>query len=194
MALVPLPWCRRRWALPFLTLLAPSPQTNAAHGCRHKTLVDWLIGSAAVVRRWQPKRRIIIVSDGSLSGVKLGWGYRRYHVTLVSRLNWRAVLHDRPGPRPKGKRGPQATKGARLPKLADYLADPQTLWTGCHLSWYGRQQQAVDLASGTALWYTPGQLPLPIRWVLVRDPVGKQKPAAFMTTDLALSPQQIVTY
>ena len=34
-------------------------------------------------------------------------------MVLVSRLRLDAVLHDPPGPRPKGKRGPQPKKGAR---------------------------------------------------------------------------------
>ena len=48
------------------------------------------------------------------------------------------------------------------------------------------------MATGTALWYTPGRKPLPIRWVIVRDPLGEQKPASFMATDQTLSPVQIV--
>jgi hypothetical protein len=31
MAMVPVPWTRRRWALPFLTILAPSERYNTAH-------------------------------------------------------------------------------------------------------------------------------------------------------------------
>ena len=41
-------------------------------------------------------------------------------------------------------------------------------------------------------WYTPGQDPLPLRWVLVRDPLGKLLPAAFFATDLKATPEQIL--
>ena len=41
--LVPLPWSRRAWALPFLTLLAPSERANQAAGKPHRTVVDWTI-------------------------------------------------------------------------------------------------------------------------------------------------------
>jgi hypothetical protein len=34
MALVPVPWTKRRWGLPFLTILAPSERYEAAH--RHR--------------------------------------------------------------------------------------------------------------------------------------------------------------
>jgi hypothetical protein len=40
MAMVPVPWTRRRWALPFLTILAPSERYAAAHRRRHKKLTD----------------------------------------------------------------------------------------------------------------------------------------------------------
>ena len=36
--LVPLPWSRRPWALPFLTLLAPSERADRAAGKPHRTL------------------------------------------------------------------------------------------------------------------------------------------------------------
>lgn len=194
MLLVSLPWCNRIWALPFLTTLAPSRKTNEANGKRHKTAVDWLGQLIAVVRRWLPERRIILVTDGGLTGIKLGWRCAQRDVTLVTRLTWRAVLHAPVGSRLKNKRGPRPTKGARLPKLKEILASPETVWRRCRLAWYGEGQQAVDLATGTALWYTPQKVPLPIRWVIVRDPRGRQQPAVFMATDQSLSPEQIVEW
>ena len=41
MVLVPLPWSARPWALPFLTVLAPSKRANEAAGKRHKSSIDW---------------------------------------------------------------------------------------------------------------------------------------------------------
>ena len=41
MVMVPIPWVGRRWALPFLTVLAPSERWSSEHGRRHKTLTDW---------------------------------------------------------------------------------------------------------------------------------------------------------
>jgi uncharacterized membrane protein len=43
MLLVPLPWSTRVWALPFLTVLAPSRRANTAAGRRHKTTIDWTL-------------------------------------------------------------------------------------------------------------------------------------------------------
>src|SRR5207247_1575183 len=41
MLLVPLPWAGRTWALPFLTILAPSERHDREAGRRHKKLTDW---------------------------------------------------------------------------------------------------------------------------------------------------------
>lgn len=196
MLLVSLPWSDRMWALPFLTALAPSPKTNAANGQRHKTSIDWVGQMIGAVRRWLPQRDLVLVVDGGMAAVKLGLrcaGYPR-PVTLVSRLRLDAVLHKQPAPQPKSKRGPKPKKGARLPALAQRLADPATIWTKQTLNWYGGQQRLVEYVTGAALWYTPGHDPLPIRWLLVRDPLGDFKPAAFFATDQLAGPAQILEW
>ena len=63
MAMVPVPWTRRRWALPFLTILAPSERYNTAHRRRHKKLTDWARQAILQVRRWLPKRKIVVVAN-----------------------------------------------------------------------------------------------------------------------------------
>lgn len=41
MVLTPIPWACRVWALPFLTVLAPSKRYHEQRGKRHKTITDW---------------------------------------------------------------------------------------------------------------------------------------------------------
>jgi len=62
------------------------------------------------------------------------------------------------------------------------------------VAWYGGQKRCLELATGTALWYTPRQAPLPLRWVLVRDPLGRLSPAAFFATNQTASPEQILAW
>jgi hypothetical protein len=185
MLLVPVPWSRRAWALPFLTVLAPSAKTNAAHGQRHKTSIDWIGQMIRVVRHWQPTRALVLVVDGGLAAVKLGWKCLRcaHPVTYISRLRFDAALHDRPGPQPKGKRGKKPAKGKRQLSLAKRLSAAETHWEKGDVPWYGGEQRSVEIATGTALWYTPGYAPLPLRWVIVRDPAGKFEPCALFGTD-----------
>jgi DDE superfamily endonuclease len=94
--LVPVPWSRRVWALPFLTALCwpaePSPRR------RHKTRVDWVRPMMTQVRRWLPGRRLVVVGDGGFAAVSLAIACVKHHVTMVSRLRWDAALYHPLGP------------------------------------------------------------------------------------------------
>jgi hypothetical protein len=48
------------------------------------------------------------------------------------------------------------------------------------------------VSTGTAVWYHSGKAPVPIRWVLVRDPGGQFETRALLSTDLSQSAQEIV--
>jgi hypothetical protein len=59
------------------------------------------------------------------------------------------------------------------------LQDPATVWQRHTVAlWYGRTNRIVELATGTAVWYHSGLPPVPIRWLLVREPVGELQPQA----------------
>ena len=101
----------------------------------------------------------------------------------------------RPAPvRRPGQNGRPRLKGKRLPSLARRLAHARTPWQTCQLAWYGGQIRRLQLATATAVWYSPGKPPVAIRWVLVRDPKGRCEPQALLSTDLNLSARQIVVY
>jgi hypothetical protein len=196
MLIVSIPWSSRVWALPFLTVLAPSKATNQANGKRHKTSIDWIMQMACLVRRWLPKEKIVLVTDGGLTAVKLGLRCSQCAnpVTYISRLRLDAALYDWPGPQPASKPGPKPKKGARCPSLQTRLADASTQWQSLIIDWYGGKSKTVEVVTGTNLWYTPSFDPLPIRWVLVRDPENKFEPTAFLCTDLDAVPQQILAW
>ncbi len=196
MVLVSVPWSSRVWALPFLTILAPSPKTNLANGKRHKTSIDWLMQMISQARRCLPDRQLVLVVDGGLIALKLGHRCLSYAnpVTLVARFRLDAQLYDFPQKQAKSKPGPKPQKGKRQPSLKQRLQDSQTVWHTITIPWYGGIRRTLEIASGTALWYSQGQTPLAIRWVLVRDPSGKLKPSAFLSTDLKASCQQILAW
>jgi hypothetical protein len=56
MVLVEIPWASRVWALPFLSVLAPSERYAARLGKRHKKITEWAWQMLLVLRRWYPKR------------------------------------------------------------------------------------------------------------------------------------------
>ena len=60
------------------------------------------------------------------------------------------------------------------------------------MDWYGEGQRALDVCSGVAWWYRFGSTPLPMRWVLTRDPTGKRAPKALFSTDQAQPAEEIV--
>jgi len=73
------------------------------------------------------------------------------------------------------------------------LTDPHTGWDQVTIAWYGGTSRTFDLATGTALWYSTGFVPLCIRWVLVRDPRGILTSRAFFSTDTRRAAASVVT-
>ena len=196
MLVAPIPWAKRIWALPFLTVLAPSERYHAERGMRHKTLTDWARQLIAQVRRWLPNRAIVVVADSTYAVLELLASCigLPQPVTMITRLRLDAALYDPAPPREPGKRGAPRKKGARQPTLSQRLADPKTEWERLSVAWYDRSTRRVELASGTAVWYHGGLPVVPIRWVLIRDVQGKFDPQALLSTDLSVSAQQIVEW
>lgn len=88
-----------------------------------------------------------------------------------------------------------SSHGRRLPTLAQVIADPNTRWTRLTVPvWYSQPNRCLELTSGTAVWYHTGKPPVPIRWVLVRDPQGKFDPQAFLCSRLETPATQILTW
>jgi hypothetical protein len=193
--LTPIPWARRVWALPFLTVLAPSQRYHEQHGKRHKTLTDWARQMIRQLHRWLPERRLIIVADGGYAVVEfLASLLCLPLITVVTRLRLDAALYDPAPARQVGKKGRPAVKGKRQPPLAKRLSDPATMWQSRMVCWYGGISRTVELATGTALWYHPGVAPVAIRWVLIRDPQGKFASQAVLCTDQSADPVQILEW
>jgi hypothetical protein len=194
MLLVPLPWSSRVWALPFLTVLAPSKRANEAAGRRHKTTIDWVVQMMKGVSRWLSSRPWVLLGDGAYACVRLARTCAGVAgpVTLISRLRLDARLYDFPPLAAAPRRGPKPRKGRRLRALWQRIDEAQRRGKDVELKWYGGQTKRVRLLSDSCLWYTPGERPVPIRWVLVVDPENLAHAEAFFSTDLDLQPEQIV--
>ena len=65
------PWAGRYWALPFLTVLAPSARYHRQRGRRHKKLTDWARQMILQLRRWLPQRPLVLVGDSSYAVLDL---------------------------------------------------------------------------------------------------------------------------
>jgi hypothetical protein len=197
MLLAPVPWAGRVWALPCLTALAPSERYDVERGRRHKTLTDWARQLLRAVRRWWPGRPIVAVADSSYAALEFLAACRAWRepVAVVTRLRLDAALYEPAPPRRPGQVGRPRLKGKRLPTLAVLAADPATAWTGATVAqWYGRGERRVELVSATAVWYHCGLPPVPIRWVLIRDPEGHFETQALLCTDIDAPPEQILAW
>ncbi len=196
MLLTPIPWAQRVWALPCLTVLAPSERYHQTRGQRHKTLPDWARQMILQLRRWLPSRVLVVVADKTYAVLELLGACVRWPapVTVVMRLRLDAALYDPAPARTPGTKGAPRKKGARQPTLATRLQDPQTTWTEVTLAWYGGGTRTVEVASDTAVWYHAGKPTVPLRWVLVRDPAKQFAPQALLCTDLTARAEQIVAW
>ncbi len=196
MLLPEIPWAGRCWALPFLTVLAPSQRYWEKHkqGERqYKKLTDWARQVLIQAALWLPQRRIIAVGDASFAAVDLLNDVRPW-VTMITRLRLDAGLYDPPPRRRPGQVGRPRRVGKRQPTLKQRLADPRTRWRRLLVSgWYGQGERLLEIVSDTALWSNPGHR-VPVRYVLVRDPECKLEPQAFLCTDLDADPLDILRW
>lgn len=191
MLIVPLPWCKRPWALPFLTILAPSKKSNEQAGRRHKTSMDWTRQMVVLVSRWV-KRQWILVGDGAYACMDLAITCIKLRVTLISRLRLDAQLYQFPIYEKK-KLGRKPIKGARI-NLKELLTDIKQNWQTASVNWYGSEQRTIEYLTFTCLWYHAGFTPITLRIVLVKTPGGKNVAEAFFSTDVDLAPTKIIEY
>jgi hypothetical protein len=197
MLLVPIPWADRVWALPFLTVLAPSQRYHQERQQRHKTLARWAGQMIRQVRRWLPERPLVVVADSSYAVLELLDQMIRLRrpVTMITRLRLDAGLYQPAPPRQKGTQGAPRKKGDRLPTLEAVVANPKTKWRKITVpGWYRQGARPVEIVSDTAVWYHTGQPVVPIRWVLIRDPWEEFETQALLCTDPEVTPEQIVRW
>jgi hypothetical protein len=194
MLLSEMPFSQRRWALPILTRLSPSERYSTDRRRRHKTLTDQARGVLLQLRRWLPRREIVCVCDSSFAALELLDAVRR-ELTIITRLRLDAAIYEPAPERTAATKGRPRVKGKKLPTLKQLLSDPEQVWTALLLKrWYQQNDRMVEVLTGTAVWYHSGMAVVPIRWVLVRDPEGKFPPTGLLSTDLKLTPEEILGY
>jgi hypothetical protein len=197
MLLAPIPWAKRVWALPFLTVLAPSERYYEKRKRAHKKLTDWARQALLQVRRWLPGRKLVVVMDAGYAAIDFLWQVAKFAnpITLIARFRLDAALYEPAPERKPGQNGRPRKKGKRLPTLEQVLEDTRTNWKKVVIpNWYGEGRREVEIAFSTAVWFHSGMPALPIHWVLIRDPLGKFKSQALLCTDLNEEPEQILKW
>ena len=186
------PWTQRAWALPVLSVPAPTPEVSRRWGLRHKTVPPRARQMLLAVRRWLPGVEMTVIGDQTSSVHDLGGACARWGVRLVAPLRLDAALYGPSPPRQPGTNGRPRVQGERLPPWARVLKDAQTSWQRVRVRWYNCRRRELDVTSGTAVWYRIGQPVRPIRWVLVRDPKGRLDPRAYFSTCIHDGPRAVV--
>ena len=194
MLLTPISWANRVWALPFLTVLAPSQRYNKQQGKTHKKITDWARQMILQLSRWLPQRQLVIVADASYACYRL-LDAVRHKACMITPLRLDARLFDWPVEQSPSKRGPKPKIGQRQSTLLQRLDDPNSQWQEiCIPQWYGQSNKRMLILTGTALWYKSNDPLVPLRWVLLKDPSGQLDPKALLSTDLSLSAIDIINF
>jgi hypothetical protein len=93
---VTLPWTKQKWALPFLCVLATTPEVSEQLGKRHKTVAMWAYQMISLVHRWLPDRSIKLMGDNAYCVLELGLHAQHQQVALITTGYLDAVLHEPP--------------------------------------------------------------------------------------------------
>ena len=197
MLLSPIPWAKRVWALPFMTALCPSERYYEKRVRGHKKLTDWARQMLFQAHRWLPGRQLVVLADASFAAIDFLWRVTQaaHSICVITRFRLDAALYCPAPARKEGQKGRPRKKGARLPTLKQVLDNPQTVWKKLIVpDWYGEGPKVVEIISDTAVWFHDGLPPLPIRWVLIRDPKGRFKAQALLCTDLTIQPEQMLKW
>lgn len=194
MWLTEISWAQRIWALPFLTVLAPSERYYIERQRSYKKLTDWAQQMVFQLRRWLPEQALVVVGDSTYAALEFLHACQTLSqpVTVITRLRLDAALYE-PAPPYCGKGRPRK-KGNRFPTPQQILSDEHTIWTRVKVVWYDRQEREVEIFTTLAVWFHYGLPAVPIRYLLIRDLAGKFVPQALLSTDPALSPEQMLTY
>jgi len=190
--LTEVPFAKRIWALPFLTILCPSERYHLERGMRHRKLSDRARQAILQIWRWLPDFELIFVGDSSYAALDLLNAVRE-KVVMVTRLRLDAALYEPAQARKKGQFGRTRKKGKRLPNLTEVIKNPETKWEKIVVNWYEKEKE-IEVTSGSCVWFHFGKEAVPIRWVIVSDPRGEFETQALLCTNQTTEPVKIVEW
>jgi hypothetical protein len=143
------------------------------------------------ISRWLKNIPFVVVADSAFACHAIAHACVKANGTLVSRMRMDARIFDFPDQNKK-RRGRPLLVGKRCPLFSDYLNDPTTPWEKIVVSWYGGREKELLVYTGVNLWYAYGIPPLPIRWVLIKDPSNETQAAVLFSTNTKHSAKRII--
>ena len=94
MLLTPIPWAQRLWALPVMTVLAPSEGYYQARERQPQTMLARSVQMLKLLRRWLPERALVVVGDSAYAALDFLNTMRQLKLTFVTRLRLDAALYE----------------------------------------------------------------------------------------------------
>ena len=197
--LVSVPWATRPWALPLFVILCHSDKEDKKHNRRHQTPAQRLLQAILVLRRWFPDREFVLAADGGFASHELTSRLVRLakKTTYVSRFYAKGALYDPPPVvvlKPNGKRptaGRSRVKGGKRDTPEQVVAKTKER-TQLKVSWYGGEDRAVEVVTGTGHWYKAAQGIVEVLWVYVHDVEGTHRDEYFFSTDVSRTAQCVI--
>jgi len=94
MLLTEVPFARKVWALPFLTVLCPSERYDKERGIWHRKLTDRARQAILLIKRWLPELDLVFVGDSSFT-----FEETRRHLGIETNRQWsdKAIGRTTPG-------------------------------------------------------------------------------------------------
>lgn len=153
-------------------------------GKSHLELAEEMIEEVA---GWFPERQLRLCADGAYASLA---GRELPRTRLVSRLRGDAALFLPAPARQAGQRGRPRKKGERLPTPPECASGTEG-WEQAEVDLRGRQEKRLLMAV-QAVWYQvcPDR---EVTMVIARDPTGKQRDDYLFTTDLEMTPAEVVS-
>jgi len=135
---------------------------------------------------WLPGRQLVVLADSAYVGKALlkglPWG-----VAAIGPIHKKARLTE---PLPEGYRGRHKI-GDALTTPAEAFADGRWAWRSLLLRHPKGEKRLLVKEIGPCCWYASAG-PTPLRVVLVRDPEGKWRDEALLSSDVGLSAHEVV--
>lgn len=188
--LLPVPFSKRRWALPVLFRLYRNKKECRKAGAVHRKKTELAKEMLGVFLGWVEGRKVELSTDSAyccatvlkeMPASLTVFGAMRLDVALTAPPKARA------GSR---KRGRPAARGRRLAKLEKLARNPKKRWLKCRAMLYG-VLTTVSYKTVDAQWYSVCGAAL-LRVVIVRCVKGKLPFRVVFSTDPSRSPAEII--
>jgi len=153
---------------------------------QHRTKPQLAREMLELAASWLPGRRLVVVADSAYLGKALLKGLPQ-NVAALGPIHWKAGLTR---PLPEGYVGRRKI-GEALTTPTEALEDGRRPWQSLWLRHPKGEKRLCVKVIGPCCWYSSAGQTL-LRVVLVRDPEGKWRDEALLSSDLDLSAEEVV--